>query len=432
MKQHRQWARVVAGAAVAALVLAGCRGGGDDDSASGPGITEEACPDAVNEDNGCIYLGAISDLTKGPFAPLAVPITEAQKAFWNKVNQDGGVGGFDVNIDKYVADAEYNPEIHNKKYQEMRGDILALGQTLGSSQTLAILEDMKADNVIGVPASWNSAWDFEDQILQSGANYCFEAMNGVDWAVKNRGVKGKVLAIHYPNDYGGDAAAGVEAAAKANNLDFKAIETATGQDNQAGAVAAVLKEKPDLIYVTTGPAEMATILGGAAAQGWKGTVVGSSPTWNPALLQTEAAPALEAMYFQAAPWGPWGTDSAGHEAMRKALEDVDAPSDGYTSGWVWEYPLLAALKAAAEMDGGITRENVVKASTELDSVDYEGMLPDEAFNQTGEPNDVAWRQSVIGGVDKEAPTGVSIVQEMAAGPTAEGYDYTEPCFALQG
>ena len=79
MKQHRKWVRVAVGAAVAALVLAGCRGG-DDDSAAGPGITEEACPDAVNEDNGCIYLGVISDLTKGPFAPLAVPITDADLA----------------------------------------------------------------------------------------------------------------------------------------------------------------------------------------------------------------------------------------------------------------------------------------------------------------------------------------------------------------
>ena len=429
MKQHRKWVRVAVGAAVAALVLAGCRGGSDD-SASGPGITDEACPDAVNKDNGCIYLGVISDLTKGPFAPLAVPITDAQKAFWKKVNEDGGVGGYDVNIDDHIADAEYNPEIHNKKYQEMRGDILALAQTLGSSQTLAILEDMKSDNVIGVPASWNSAWDFEDQILQSGANYCFEAMNGVDWAVANRGVKGKVLAIHYPNDYGGDAAAGAKAAAEANNLEFKAIETATGQDNQAGAVAAVLKEKPDLIYVTTGPAEMATILGGAAAQGWKGTVVGSGPTWNPALLKTEAAPALQAMYFQSGPWGPWGTDSDGHKAMREALGDVEAANDGYTSGWVWQYPLLAALKSAAEMDGGVTRENIVKAASELDSVDYEGMLPDDAFNQTGEANDVAWRQSVISKVDPKAPSGVSIEQDMSAGPTAEGYDYTEPCFAL--
>ena len=71
--------RAVVGAAVATLVLTGCRGsdgGSGDSSEAGPGITEEACPEAVNEDNGCIYLGTISDLTVGPFAPLAVPITD--------------------------------------------------------------------------------------------------------------------------------------------------------------------------------------------------------------------------------------------------------------------------------------------------------------------------------------------------------------------
>ncbi len=430
MKQRRFITRAVAGASIAALVLTGCRGGGDDTSSeAGPGITDEACPDAVNEDNGCIYLGAISDLTKGPFAPLAVPITDAQKAFWQRVNEDGGVGGYDINISEHIADAEYNPEIHNRRYQEMRSEILALAQTLGSSQTLAILEDMKADDVIGVPASWNSAWDFEDQILQSGASYCFEAMNGVDWAVENRGVEGTVMAIKYPNDYGGDAAAGAKAAAEANDLEFVEVETPTGQDNQAGAVAAVLEQQPDLIVVTTGPAEMATIVGGAAQQGWQGTVVGSSPTWNPALLQSAAAPALEAMYFQAGPWGPWDTDSAGHEAMREALDGV-TPNDGYTAGWVWSYPLLAAMEAAADMDGGITRENLVKAAGELEEVDYEGMLPDEAGNNAGDPSEVAWRSSVISGVDTEATTGVTIAQELTAGPTAEGYDYTEPCFAL--
>ena len=71
--------RAFAGVAVATLVLTGCRGGGDDAEGAGPGITSEPCPEAVNEDNGCIYLGAISDLTKGPFAPLAGPITDAQE-----------------------------------------------------------------------------------------------------------------------------------------------------------------------------------------------------------------------------------------------------------------------------------------------------------------------------------------------------------------
>ncbi|MCR4513003.1 ABC transporter substrate-binding protein [Aeromicrobium sp. 50.2.37] len=428
MRISRHLLRAGVGAAVAALVLTGCRSSGGSDSAA-DGITDEACPQAVNDDNGCIYLGVISDLTKGPFAPLAVPITDAQKAFWQKVNEDGGVGGYDVDVTKYVQDAEYNPEIHNRKYQEIRKDILALGQTLGSSQTLAILEDMKADDVIGVPASWNSAWEFEDQILESGANYCFEAMNGVDWAVANRDVGDKVAAVGYDNDYGGDAAAGVEAAAEANDLEYVEIKAPPGQDQQAETVASVLREDPDLLVISTGPAEMAAIVGGAAAEGFDGTVVGSSPTWNPALLQSAAAPAIEALYFQAGPWGPFGTDTPGHEAMREALGDV-TPSDGYTAGWVWSYPLLAALEQA-DADGGITRESLVEAAKSLEEVDYEGMLPNEAGKNTGEPADSAYRASVISKVDKDAPTGVSIEQDLTAGPTAEAYDFSQPCFSLQ-
>lgn len=130
MKQHRKGLRAFVGLAVIALVLTACRGGGESDASGTPGVTSDPCPNAVNPDNGCIYLGVISDLTKGPFAPLALPVTDAQKAFWKRVNEQGGVGGYDIDISKYVADAEYNPAIHNRKYQEMRNDILAMAQTL--------------------------------------------------------------------------------------------------------------------------------------------------------------------------------------------------------------------------------------------------------------------------------------------------------------
>ena len=75
--------------AIAALVagsLVACRGadknggGGSGGAKTGPGVTKEACPQAIDKSKGCIYLGTISDLTVGPFAPLAVPITNAQKA----------------------------------------------------------------------------------------------------------------------------------------------------------------------------------------------------------------------------------------------------------------------------------------------------------------------------------------------------------------
>ena len=173
------------------------------------GVTKEPCPQAIDKTKGCIYLGTISDLTDGPFKALAVPITDAQKAFWKRVNEEGGIGGYEIDVTKYVKDNKYNPQIHNEVYQEIKRNILALAQTLGSPTTAAILPDLKASNIVAVPASWTSAWAFEDVILESGANYCIESMNAVDYAADKLGAK-TVMAVHFAGDYGDDAAAGAK------------------------------------------------------------------------------------------------------------------------------------------------------------------------------------------------------------------------------
>lgn len=125
-----------------------------DEIAFDVGVTEDACPDAVNPDNGCIYLGTLSDLSEGPFAPLAVHIVAGQEAFWQKVNEDGGIAGFDVDVSTYTRDTLYDPQQHSARYREIEPNILALVHTLGTETTEAILGDMDSDNVIGAPASW--------------------------------------------------------------------------------------------------------------------------------------------------------------------------------------------------------------------------------------------------------------------------------------
>lgn len=433
---------LVAVLSVFALIAASCDGRGGDGNGNGGdggeiatdvGVTDEPCPNAVNEDHGCIYLGTLSDLTIGPFAPLAVPITDAQAAFWQKVNEEGGLGdAYDIDVTKYVEDNEYNPEVHVQKYQEIQPDILALAQTLGTPPTLAALEFYKEDEVVAAPASWWSGWEFEDNILESGANYCFESMNAVDYAIDEFGVE-SVQAVHYPGDYGGDAAAGAQIAAEENGLEFVgAVETAPNAvaGSQEAAIDAILQAEPDLVIVTTGPAEMAEIVGGVAAQGFEGKFIGTSPTWNKGVLDSPAGPAIEALYLQSGPWGPWDSDTPGHEAMRQAVGDVD-PNDGYTSGWVWSYPMKAVLEAAYE-NGDLTRAGLVRAASELETVDYEGMLPDEAGRFAGEPNDTVFRETVISRPDKDAPSGVTVVQDFFMGSIAEGYEFTEPCQPAEG
>jgi ABC-type branched-subunit amino acid transport system substrate-binding protein len=426
---------------VLALIVAGCGGRddggggseGDGDIATDIGVTEEPCPGAENEDHGCIYLGTLSDLTIGPFAALAVPITEAQEAFWQKVNEEGGIGdAYDVDVTKYVEDNEYNPEVHVQKYQEIGPEVLALAQSLGTPPTLATLEFYKEDEVVAAPASWWSGWEFEDNILESGVNYCFESMSAVDYAVEEFGVE-SIQAVGYPGDYGGDAAAGAEIAAEENGLEFAgAVETAPNAvaGSQEAAIDAVLQAKADLVIITTGPAEMAEIVGGVAARDFTGKFIGTSPSWNKGVLDSPAAPAIEALFLQSAPWGPFDSDTPGHEAMRSALGEVDA-NDGYTSGWVWSYPLKAVLESAFE-NGDLTRAGVVQAATDLETVDYEGMLPEDAGAFAGEPNETVFRQIVINEPDQAAPSGVTLVEDFFAGPTAEGFDFTEPCQSAEG
>lgn len=390
------------------------------------GVTEEACPDAVNPDNGCIYLGTISDLTVGPFAALAVPITEAQAAFWRTVNEDGGVGGFDINVSEYVRDNQYNPEVHSQQYEEIKGEVLALAQSLGSPTTFAILDDLEANNIITAPASWTSAWLFSDTIVESGNVYCIESMNGLDYLAENGDPIETVMAVHYPGDYGDDGAAGASRWAEANGAEFIDVPTVPGADNQGEAIGQIVGGGADVVVITTGPTDAGTLVGQAAAQGFQGRFLFNSPSFNPGLLQSPAAPAVEAAVTVAGPWEPYQTDTPAHQAMREALGDVQG-NDGYTSGWAWSYPLLAALEQAAA-NGDLTREGMAQAVSELTRVDYQGMVPEGAGNLAGDPNAAAVRATSIATPTQEFPSGLE-GQGFYEGETAANFEFGDaPCY----
>ncbi|MBS3942392.1 MAG: ABC transporter substrate-binding protein [Actinobacteria bacterium] len=395
------------------------------------GVTEEPCPEGINPDNGCIYLGILSDLTVGPFAPLGVQIVEGQEAFWQRVNEAGGIGGFDINVTEYTRDNEYNPQTQSQLYREIEPNILALAQTLGTPPTEAILPDMDADNVVGIPASWWSGWDHESSdmglILASGYSYCMESQIALDWSNENEGEIGSVLAVGYPGDYGGDSAAGVAAWAEANGIEYLGfVETAPNAmvGSQDAAIGQVVGSGADRVVLATGPAETAEIVGGSMANGYAGRFIGAVPTWNPALMDSPAAPALEAAFTHIGPWEAFTGESGAHQAMQEFLGEGNLPgNDGFTFGWIWSYPMKALLEAAAD-NGDLTREGLRSAVNGL-TVDYEGALPE--LNITGDANADAVRTAVISQPDSDAPLRLSTVATGVTGATADDYDYSAPC-----
>jgi hypothetical protein len=112
------------------------------------------------------------------------------------------------------------------------------------------------------------------------------------------------------------------------------------------------------------------------------------------------------------------------DAMQAQLGDGILPSnDGYTYGWVWQYPLKAALEKAAA-SGDLTREGLVAAVQGGVEVDYEGALPNSLVG--GPPADVD-RSVSINIPSEEAALGIETLLMGYVGPTAQAYDYSAPC-----
>ncbi|MGD8202332.1 ABC transporter substrate-binding protein [Ornithinimicrobium sp. W1679] len=400
--------------------------------AIGDGVTEEACPDGVNPDNGCIYLGVLSDLTEGPFAALAVPITDAQRAYWQMVNEDGGIAGYDVDIDTYTRDTKYQPAEHAAAYQQIEPNILAIAQSLGTVNTESVLGDMDANDIVAVPASWWSGYNFSENdsglILENGYSYCVEAMSGLDWFVENHGEVQSVAAVGYPGDYGGDSAAGVGQWAEVNGVeDVTVVPTGPNQvtGTQDAVVSAVAAASPDVVVLAVGPAETAEIVGKLAAGGFQGRFVGSLPTWNPALLQSGAADALVGLYNHLAPSEQWDGTSEGVAAMKESLNGEEPANGGYIIGWMMSYPMHAVLEQAAE-NGELTREGVRAAVDGLE-VDFAGMA--ETIVYGGEGKEVVPSGVIVSTPNPDAPLGVESAGGWFEGPTFDEVDYTEACSA---
>ncbi len=409
---------------------------------TGVGITSEPCPDG-NPDRGCIYLAIIDDET-GPFAATAPALVGGQKAFWAVTNAEGGIGGeFDVAIpDEFVKDGQYKPDVTVQQYTQVADEVVGLAMLLGTPQGIATLDSLNADNTIAAPMTWWSGWTFESVdhglVLEFGTSYCFEGMNALDWAVgavpaAGRDAVAKVGILKFPTDYGNDYAVGVNEAAAANGLEVAwevpIIPVSAGGDpTQAEAVAQVVSDPVDVVFVVSGPSELAPIVGGAAQQLGADApiIIGAAPTWNPGLMQTAAAPAFESgIYFQSAFTGPWDYDSVGHEKMRTALGDVPG-NFFFVAGWESQYAIRAALQAAYEA-GDLTKAGIAAAARSLANVDYDGMMPSRSF--AGDPNDVAPRETLIAKVDTSATDFTSVAQDFFVGPTAKAYNFTEPCAA---
>jgi ABC-type branched-subunit amino acid transport system substrate-binding protein len=402
-----RWSRIVAAGLMAALLLAtasGCGSKGKDSVSTsgasggasiktGPGITDKT-----------ITLGVLTDLS-GVFAPLAQPLTQANQLYWKEQNAKGGVCQRTVNL--VIKDHGYDPQKAVVQYRDMATKVAGLQQLLGSPITAALLPTLKTDHMISLLSAWPSSLLGNDFVVEIGAPYDIELINALDYLKGKGKIKSgdKIGHVYYEGEYGENGLKGTKFYASKNGMTVVEQKIQPTDEDMSGQVAAFKRAGVQVIAVTTGPKQLASLAGIAASQGLNVPIVGNNPTFDPAVMSSPAAKALRANVYVAGSISPFALDmpkvkEVGDQYL-KAYGKKNAKASvqfGYVQAQVMHEILN---KACSNKD--LSREGVIKAARQLSGIDTGGLVAGALdYAKLGQPSSrsiyIARPANVIGGL----------------------------------
>jgi ABC-type branched-subunit amino acid transport system substrate-binding protein len=462
MRIKSQWLAILL---AIGLVLAACSPGGTDDTTTTAGesptttagggdeptttLGEEMAPPEVDNgvdlDAGVIRVGLLSDLT-GPFSSLVQIIVSGHEVYWDNVNANGGINGLQVEL--VVEDTGYVVDNHIQKYEQIKDDVVAFGHSTGSPHTVAINSALQEDGLLAMPLTWYSGWsdtNLNSNLLHHGVSYCLEAMNMIGWLKDQMGDQIQSIAIAtWPGDYGLDSYEGAKLAAEALGLevvyDGGGDVIATDEATITEAANGIVASGADLVWVTTSSGNFSSIFGQALAQGFQAIWSGAGPSYNPAFIAPDSPikDAIAASTYWSAYYANYGQSNPGLDEAKQLVADagvLQTPVSAIFEGMVEARILHLALQAAYDA-GDMTQAGVLAAAKSLDSLDLNGLGPNEVF--TGTSNDQVQRVSHSiwvpdpDGLASGANAGESPVVENYTHPITEAYQFDGACYVLEG
>ncbi|MGZ8695328.1 MAG: ABC transporter substrate-binding protein, partial [Gaiellaceae bacterium] len=280
-------------AVVLALAVGAC-GKADDDGGGGTGEGGVKTGPGTTADT--ITLGYLPDLS-GVFAPNGKSMMEGAKLYWDAKNKAGGICGRQVELN--IQDTGYDPQKAVAAYRQMSGDVVGLGLVLGSSIVSALLPSVEQEGMFLNFAGWTSDVLPNKNVAIAGTTYDIEAINAVDFLMKQHGVKaGDTIGhLYFEGDYGENALKGSKFAAGQHDLKLVEQKVAPADTDMTGQVAAFRRAGVKAILFSAAPPQAASLAGVAASQKLDVPIVANGPGWTPQLLTTPAAGALTANYY---------------------------------------------------------------------------------------------------------------------------------------
>ncbi len=374
-------ARTIVLGAVLALAATAC-------STKAPDAAAPTAAGGVKTDVGVtgdtIRLGVLTDQS-GAFAALGREITQSQQLFWKQVNSGGGVcGKYQVALD--VQDHRYSVQDTVSLYSGMKRDVVAMQQVLGAAQSLALRDQIAADDVLVVAHTSGPALLKDKHLLMAGAAFDVEAINGLQYFQDKGIIKdgAKIGHIYFQGDYGQGALAGVRAFAASHSDQVVGAQITPTVTDLTAQVVELKRQAVNIVVVSTAPPQLAATASAMAANGLDVPIMGSNPAFAAALLASPAGPFLERNYYTSFPVSAFdGNETAA--AFRQsylAEHPGEDPTLQIMSGYAEAAEMRAVLESACRA-GDLTRTGLATARAGLTQLDTKGVTPELDLSQVG-------------------------------------------------
>lgn len=411
-----------------ALGVAGCGGDDEEGGGGGGGGSAEsggAPKSAPGFDGKTIKLGVLTPLS-GPVAVIGEPLTAGNDVYFEYVNSQGGIAG-KYKVELAQEDTRYEPDTTVQKYQRLKQDVVAFTQVLGTAPTLAVLPQLKRDGKLAAPASLDAVWVREENLLPIGGPYQVQAINALDYYIKEGQGEGKTVCALLQDDvYGEAGGAGLEFAAQELGVEIATTQKyKSGDKDVTGQVQALQRAKCDMVWMTSLPSDAGTIWGTAAKLQFAPRWIAQSPTWIDELGASPLAKYLQQTAWIAAEGTEWGdTEVAGMKDMvdrAKQFKPDQDPDYYFAFGYNQARAMTAVLEKAVEL-GDLSAEGVLKASKELGTVSFDGLTGDYAYGTSAEERNPP-RSTTLFEVDPAKPFGLGTLEYNYESEAAKAFKF---------
>jgi ABC-type branched-subunit amino acid transport system substrate-binding protein len=327
-------------------------------------------------DGSTITIGLVTD-NSGPVKPIAAQITAGAQVYWDYVNQElGGVGG-KYQVSQTIADNGYDPQKSVQAYQQVKNDVVMIGNILGTPSTQALQEVFAEDKMTAVPGSLAAAWVRNPNMLPYSTPYEVEMINGVEfWQTRLNGAGQKACTFAQADAYGESGLAGLHFAAQKYGFQFTTNTTYKAGDTDFVAQVTELKDKGcQVVFAVANSGEFNGALAASLELGFSAPWIATLPSFLALRVGADGAARYANTYVVGD--GPDFGDTS-HPGMKTFLDRVAqyAPESKANTFLLTGYTASIAVHALLEKavaNGDLGRDGMLNALTQLGTVDFQGL-----------------------------------------------------------